>query len=58
MPKAERINTSMDDEMRARVEAWRAAHYEKNGAIPTQADAVRILIHRGLVADGFPLKKS
>jgi hypothetical protein len=54
---SERVNTTMPDELRDRVEAWRADQYTKTGRIPSQADAARILIHRGLVADGFPTKK-
>ena len=49
----ERINMTMPKELRDRFEAWRADQYQKNGRIPSLADAARILVHRGLVADGF-----
>lgn len=48
-----RVNTTMDRELRDRFEAWRADQYVKTGRIPALADAARILIHKGLVADGF-----
>ena len=48
-----RINTTVTGELRDRVEAWRAAQYKKNGSIPELTEAARILMHKGLVADGF-----
>lgn len=51
---AERINLTIPDDMRDRFEAWRAAQYKETGRIPSLADAARILIHKGMVADGFP----
>lgn len=50
---SERVNTTMDRELRDRFEAWRAEQYRQTGRIPALADAARILIHKGLVADGF-----
>lgn len=55
---AERINMTMDDEMRDRVEAWRAEQQRQTGRIPSLADAARILVHKGLVADGFPIEEA
>lgn len=49
----ERINMTIPDDMRDRFEAWRADQYKQTGRIPSLADAARILIHKGLVADGF-----
>lgn len=49
----ERVNMTMGDEMRDRFEAWRADQYKKTGRIPSLADAARVLVHKGLVADGF-----
>lgn len=51
-----RVNMTMEDEMRDRFEAWRAKQYEETGRIPSMADAARILLHKGLVADGFKPK--
>lgn len=50
----ERVNMTIPDDMRDRFEAWRADQYKQTGRIPSLADAARILVHRGLVADGFP----
>ncbi len=50
---SERINTTMPDELRDRFEAWRADQYKKTGRIPSLADGARILLHKGLVAEGF-----
>lgn len=52
---SERINMTIPDDMRDRFEAWRAKQYEETGRIPSLADAARILIHRGLAGDGFPV---
>ncbi len=49
----ERMNMTMDDELRDRFEAWRAGQYKETGRIPSLADGARILVHKGLVADGF-----
>ena len=49
----ERVNMTMPDDMRDRFEAWRAEQYKQTGRIPSQADAARILVHKGLCADGF-----
>jgi len=49
----ERINMTMDDALRDRFEAWRAKQYQATGRIPSLADSARILVHKGLVADGF-----
>jgi len=49
----ERINMTIDDDMRDRFEAWRAKQYQETGRIPSLADSARILVHKGLVADGF-----
>ena len=38
-----------------RFEAWRADQYRKTGRIPSLADAARMLLHRGLEVDGFPI---
>lgn len=48
---------TMPEDMRDRFEAWRADQYEKTGRIPSLADAARILVHKGLVADGFKATK-
>ena len=53
MPNGERINMTVPPELRDRFEAWRADQYKKTGRIPSLADTARILVHRGLVADGF-----
>ena len=50
---SERVNLTIPDDMRDRFEAWRAAQYQETGRIPSLADAARVLIHKGLVADGF-----
>ena len=50
---AERINMTIPDDLRDRFEAWRAGQYQETGRIPSLADAARILIHKGLSADGF-----
>lgn len=49
----ERVNMTMDDELRDRVEAWRAEQHRTTGRIPSLADAARVLVHKGLLADGF-----
>ena len=49
----ERVNMTMEDSLRDRFEAWRAGEYKKTGRIPTICDAARILVHKGLVAEGF-----
>ncbi|MCK5446072.1 MAG: hypothetical protein KAI73_10660 [Rhodospirillaceae bacterium] len=49
----ERINMTMDEELRERFEEWRADQYQATGRIPSLADAARILVHKGLVADGL-----
>jgi len=49
----DRINMTLNPEIRDRFEAWRAMQYRETGRIPSLADAARVLIHRGLVADGF-----
>ena len=53
-----RVNMTMPKEMRDRFEAWRADQYTKTGRIPSMADGARILVHRGLVADGFEAEKA
>jgi hypothetical protein len=53
MTAPDRINMTLDHDMFARFEAWRASQYGKTGRIPTLADAARTLIHKGLVSDGF-----
>lgn len=50
---SDRINMTIPDDMRDRFEEWRADQYRKTGRIPSLADSARILIHRGLAADGF-----
>lgn len=50
---SERINMTIPNDLRDRFEAWRAAQYRETGRIPSLADAARILIHKGLSADGF-----
>ena len=52
----ERVGMTIEDDMRDRFEAWRAKQYEETGRIPNMADASRILVHKGLIADGFPAK--
>ena len=42
----ERINMTMEDEMRDRFEAWRAKQYEETGRIPTLCDSARIIPQR------------
>lgn len=54
MGKSERVSVPMDADLRNRVEAWRAEQHAKTGRIPSLADAARVLVHIGLVADGFP----
>ena len=49
----ERVNMTMPNDLRDRFEAWRADQYKQTGRIPTLCDAARILVHKGLVADGF-----
>ena len=49
----ERVNMTMPDELRDRFEAWRSDQYKQTGRIPTLCDAGRILVHKGLVAEGF-----
>lgn len=49
----ERINMTIPDDLRDRFEAWRADQYRQTGRIPSLADAARILVHKGLIADGF-----
>ena len=49
----ERVNMTLPDDLRDRFEAWRADQYKQTGRIPTLCDAARILVHKGLVADGF-----
>ncbi len=51
----DRINMTLNDEIRGRFEAWRADQYRKTGRIPSLADAARMLLHRGLEVDGFPI---
>lgn len=53
----ERLNMTMDDALRDRFEAWRAVQYQTTGRIPILADGARILVHKGLVADGFPTEQ-
>jgi hypothetical protein len=50
---SDRVNMTMPDEMRDRFEAWRAEQYRQMGRIPSLADAARILVHKGLDAEGF-----
>lgn len=47
-----RLNLTMNDELRDRVEKWRASQYQENGFIPSLTDAAKILLHKGLVAEG------
>lgn len=51
---AERINMTIADDLRDRFEAWRAEQYRHTGRIPSLADAARILIHKGLMAEAEP----
>lgn len=48
---SERINMTIPDDLRDRFEAWRADQYRQTGRIPSLADAARILIHKGLMAE-------
>ena len=48
-----RVNTTFDGDVRLRIEKWRAAQVEQTGRVPELTEAVRLLVHKGLVADGF-----
>ena len=50
---SERVNMTMSDELRERMELWRAAQFNSTGRIPSLIDAARVLIHKGLVFEGF-----
>ncbi len=49
----ERVNMTMSDDLRARMEQWRAAQFDSTGRIPSLIDTARVLIHKGLVFEGF-----
>jgi len=51
-----RVNTTFDPAVRDRIELWRAAQVEATGRIPDLTDAVRVLVHKGLVAEGFSVE--
>lgn len=53
MTTESRINMTLPEELRDRFEAWRADQYRQTGRIPSLADAARVLVHKGLAADGF-----
>ena len=50
---SERLNITMSDDLRKRIEMWRAAQYKSTGRIPSLIDAARVLLHKGLVSEGF-----
>lgn len=45
------MRLGMTEEMRQRIEAWRAAQIATAGSIPSFSGAVRLLIERGLTQD-------
>lgn len=53
---SERVNMTIPDDMRDRFEAWRAEQYKQTGRIPSLADTARILVHKGLEAEGFQVQ--
>lgn len=53
----ERVNMTMDGDLLDRFKAWRADQETKTGRVPNLADAARVLVHKGLVAEGFPFPK-
>lgn len=48
-----RVNSTFTGAVRQRMEQWRAAQVEATGRIPDLAETVRILVHKGLAAEGF-----
>ena len=50
---SDRVNSTFTGDVRVRMEKWRAGQVAETGRIPDLAETVRILVHKGLVAEGF-----